>query len=208
MHIDKETYKIDSKNFNKTNTTKSQIILCGSLRKKNFGITRLKHKDFGNTKKWNTYTISREGVIYQHYDPKYYNDFIGIKEIDKQSISIVFENLGGLIKINENEYVNWVYESCSSANVLKKAWSNYMYWEKYTDAQINSSAELCKELCKKFKIRNKVIGFNSYHKDTYKFNGIVTRSNYFESATDLNPSFDFEEFQKNFEDEKEIKIIN
>lgn len=208
MHIDKETYKIDNKNFYKTVTTKTQIVLCGSLRKKNFAITRLQHKDFGKSKKWNTFTISREGVVYQHYDPKYYTDFMGIKEIDKQSISIVFENLGGLIKLSEKEYVNWIYEMCSVDNIFKKAWSNYMFWEKYTEAQINNCVELCKELCEEFSIRTKVIGFNSFHKDTIKFNGIVTRSNYFEAATDLNPSFDFVEFQKNFENEKEIKVIN
>ena len=208
MHIDKETYKIDSKNFYKTVTTKSQIILCGSLRKKNFAITRLQHKDFGKSKKWNTFTISREGIVYQHYDSKYYTDFLGIKEIDKQSISIVFENLGGLIKLSENEYANWIYEMCPADNIFKRAWSNYMFWEKYTEAQINSCVELCKKLCEEFSIRTKVIGFNSFHKDTFKFNGIVTRSNYFEAATDLNPSFDFEEFQKNFENGKEIKVIN
>lgn len=204
MIIDTKTYKVEAKNYYKSISEKKQIILCGSLRKSNFGIIHMQHKEYGNTKKWNAFTISREGKIYRHYDPKYYTDFIGIKEIDRQAITIVLENLGGLFKISEEEYINWINESCDSKNVYKRGWTNYMYWEKYYEPQINATAELCNSLCETFKIRKKVIGFNSYHKDIIKFNGIISKSNYFETITDLNPSFDFEEFQKKLTGNEEV----
>ena len=74
MKIDKKTYKIDKKNYYQTKYTKKQIILAGSLRKDNYHIKRLQKKEYGKTKKWCTYSIARDGVIYQHYDPHYYSD--------------------------------------------------------------------------------------------------------------------------------------
>ena len=70
MIIDSSTYKVKEENRYKTQTPKTQIVLATSLRKDSYHITRLLHKDFGKTKKWNTYTISRDGIIYQHYDNK------------------------------------------------------------------------------------------------------------------------------------------
>ena len=91
--IDIETYGVSDENYYHTKHKKNQIILAGSLRKENYHITRLKHKEFGKSKKWNTFTIDRKGNIYQHVDPRCYNDFMGDKEVDKLSISIVLENM-------------------------------------------------------------------------------------------------------------------
>jgi len=68
MKIDKTTYKVKEINYHKTQIAKTQIIIASSFRKDNYHITRLLHKEFGKTKKWNTYTINREGRIFQHYD--------------------------------------------------------------------------------------------------------------------------------------------
>jgi len=108
MQIDKTTYKIKEVNRYRTQIAKTQIVLATSLRKDNYHIKRLLHKDFGKTKKWNTYTISRDGVVYQHYDDKYHTDFLGVKEVDKQSISIVLENMGCLFQTSESKYINWL----------------------------------------------------------------------------------------------------
>jgi hypothetical protein len=202
MYIDSETYSVDPKNYYKSVCVKKQIVLCGSLRKDHNHIVHLKHKAIGNSKRWNAYTISREGIVYQHYNPKYYGDFLGVKEIDKQAISVVLENMGGLFKISSNEYINWINEICETDNIHKKMWSDYLYWEKYTDKQVEAAGELCKKLCKDFNIPIKIIEFNLYHKDTKKYNGIVSRSNYFDGVTDLNPSFDVLDFQTKINDEK------
>jgi len=110
MKIDKKTHWVSIKNRYKTKPPKTQIVLGVSLRKENHHIIRLNHKEFGETKKWNTYTITRDGLVYQHYDPKYHTDFMGVKAGDKQSISIVFENMGHLFKTKEGKYLNWVDE--------------------------------------------------------------------------------------------------
>ena len=46
-------------------------------------------------------------------------------------------------------------------------------------------------------IKPHLVGHNTKINGVEKFEGIVTRSNYNQSYTDLNPSFDFELFLKN-----------
>lgn len=194
MRIDDTTYKIKDNNHYKTQTAKTQIILGSSLRKNSHHITRLLHKEYGNTKRWNTYTVTREGIVYQHYDNKYYSDYLGIKEADKKSVSIVLENMGALYETSKDKYVNWLNEICDESNVVERKWLGFEYWEQYTDAQIESLAELCIELCTQFNIPKVCIDFNHYHKDTVKFRGIVFKSNYDEDTNDVNPLFNIQKF--------------
>ena len=195
-HIDNETYKINEVNRHKTQTVKTQIVLASSLRKDSYYITRLLHKDFGKTKKWNTYTISRDGTIFQHYDNKYHSDFLGIKEVDKQSVSIIMENMGSLFQTTEGKHINWINEVCDEQNVIEKQWYGYNYWEKFSDTQLESLVLLCEELCEQFNIPKVCIEFHHYHKDTIKFRGIVFRSNYIEDSSDINPLFDISKFNE------------
>lgn len=195
-HIDKDTYQISENNRYKIKTVKTQIVIGLSLRKDHFHIIRLKHKDYGKTKKWNTYTISRDGKVYQHYDNTFHSDFIGIKIGDKQSISIVLENMGCLFETSSGKYINWLNEFCETDNVIEKKWSGYNYWEKFHDIQIESMGQLCKKLCEEHKIPKVCIEFNTYHKDISKFKGIVFRSNYIEDSSDLNPLIDIKKFNE------------
>lgn len=196
MHIDKETYKITKDNHYKTKSVKTQIVLATSLRKDNYHIIRLQHKKFGKTKQWNTFTISRDGTIYQHYDDTYHSDFLGIKEADKRSISIVLENMGSLFQTTNDKYINWLNEFCDNDNVIEMEWSGYRYWEKYPEKQTESLVVLCKNLCEKHIIPKTCINFNHYHKNILKFRGIVFRSNYVENSSDTNPLFEMERFNE------------
>lgn len=197
LALDKDTFKVDSKNYYPVKTKKTQIIIGGSLRKDSNHILHLQNKDFGATKKWPTFTITRGGKIYQHYDPIHYSDYMGIKEVDKKSVSIVLENMGMLFYESTKEcFVNWVNEECSDKLIYEKLWKNSRYWEQYTDAQYESLACLCTYLCKEYEIHLDALGFNVYHEDTEKFQGIVTRSNYDPDYCDVNPSFDFQKFLK------------
>ena len=94
MNIDKKTYKVGDKNYYHTKHKKRQIILAGRLRIDHNHIIHQQHKKRGRSKSWNTFTITREGVVYQHFDPACYSDFMGIKDVDKHSISVVLENMG------------------------------------------------------------------------------------------------------------------
>ena len=197
MTIDKKTYKINDNNYYHTKHKKRQIILAGSLRSDRNHIIHLQHKKNGKSKNWNTFTISRNGNIYQHFDPTFYSDFMGIKEVDKQSISIVLENMGMVFYDYEsNAYLNWIFEKCDESNVYEQNWKMSRYWEKYTTKQVDKTIELCKYLTNKHKISLDCLGFNAFHQDTDKFEGIVCRSNYDISYADLNPSFDFKYFLK------------
>lgn len=194
MKIDKETHKVGEINHYKTTNVKTQIVIGLSLRKNNYHIIRLQHKDFGKTKKWNTYTIARDGNIYQHFDNKYHSDFIGIKEADIKSISIVFENMGGLVKSSEGNYINWLNETCDNDNVIKKTWLGYNNWEKISTEQVDSVVSLCKQLCEEHNIPKTCIDFYHYNQDIIKFRGIIFKSNYIENSGEINPMFDIVEF--------------
>ena len=196
MHIDKETYPTTDNNHYKNQSVKTQIVIGISLRKEHFHLIRLKHKEYGKSKKWNTYTISREGDIYEHYDTKFHSDYIGFKIGDKQSISIVLENMGCLFQTNNGNYINWLNEFCEPDNVIKREWAGYKYWEKFSEVQIKNLVQLCKKLCKKHSIPKKCIEFNTYHKDISKYRGIVFRSNYIENSSDLNPLINIEKFNE------------
>lgn len=193
LSMDKERYAVTTKNHYQTKNKKSQIILGGSLRKDSNHIIHLQYKDFGQTKKWPTFSITREGKIYQHYDPTYYSDYMGVKDIDKKSISIVLENMGMLFyDANKEQFVNWINERCPDNLVYEKVWKNCRYWEKYTDEQYESLALLCEFLFKEYGIEKDALGFNVHDPDSIGYHGILTRSNYDSDYTDLNPSFDFQ----------------
>ena len=193
LHIDKDTYQIATNNFFKTKTDKKQILISLSLRKSNYHVIHLQHKEMGNTKDWNMFTISRDGIIYQHFDENYYSSFMGFKNIDKQIISVVLENMGFLIKNKEN-YFNWLNEKCDKENVFMKKWMGYEYWEHIPEKQMKSLVDLSIYLCDKHNIQKKCIDFKYYHKDIIKFNGIVFKSNYIDDSSDFNPMFNIEDF--------------
>ena len=194
MEIDNITYGVKEINHYKTQNVKNQIVLATSLRKDSYHITRLQHKEFGKTKRWNTFTVTRDGVVYQHYNPKFHSDFLGIKEADKQSISIVLENMGSLFQTPSGKHINWLNEICDEENVIEKNYLGYSYWENFTEEQIISTVELCKKLSREFNIPKNCMEFHYFHKDTLKFRGIVFRSNYIQDSSDINPLFDIEKF--------------
>lgn len=196
LNIDKQTYKVKKENYYKVKESKTQIIIANSMRKNNFHTVHMQHKEHGESKKWNTFTISREGVIYQHYDPKYYTDFLGIKKADKKSISIVLENMGGLYKNNENKYINWLNEECNEGLVVRKNFLGQMYWEEYGSDQIRNMINLCKHLTDEFDIRKKVIEIHFYYKKAIEYNGILIKGNYFEDDPNTNPTLDLIKFNK------------
>lgn len=195
VKINKKLYKVNDKNFYHTKHKKRQIILGGSLRKDHNHIIHLQNKKLGKTKTWNTFTISREGEIYQHFDPACYSDYMGIKDVDKHSISVVLENMGMVFyDFETNQYLNWIHESCDEDDIFEKNWKNSRYWETYPEEQFFATIELCEYLCKKYRIPLDSLGFNAYHEDTAKYEGIVCRSNFDSDYSDVNPSFSFKVF--------------
>jgi hypothetical protein len=200
--IDKNTYKLKDSNTYKPKTAKTQIVLGISNRKGSNKLLRLYHKDYGRSKKWNTFTITREGVIHQHFDPKKHGDYTGYKRGDVLSISIEMENMGFLIKTDGGKYVNWINEECDENDVVKKRWNDFNYWEKFTSEQVKSCTLLCDYLCDVYKIPKNVIEFQHHHKNTSKFKGVVFRANYIDEVDEVVPLFNDNEFCDMFTFEK------
>ena len=201
LALDKDTYALESKNYHAVKTKKNQIIIGGSLRSDSNHIAHLKVKDFGNSKRWPTYSITRVGKIYQHYDPNYFSEYMGVRELDKKSVSIVLENMGWLTyDTNKENFVNWINEDIENAEkqVGEQPWKNYRYWEKYTPPQCESLVALCNYLMKELDIKLDAIGHNVLETeiDLYSFQGIATRSNFDSEYTDLNPMFNWNKFLK------------
>jgi len=190
--------KFKTKNYYKSKKEKQQIIIGNSLRFGDNHIIRLKNKNFGKSDEWPTFTIKRNGLIYQHFNDKHYSNFIGKKEIDSVSISIILENMGWLRKIDGCFY-NWVNERVESKHeVGKKKWQGYEYWHKYTIEQIEALKELIMFLCEKHKIHKSVIGFHHNHVGIKNYEGVVLRSNHIENATDSNPFLNLDDLGKKF----------
>ena len=204
MVIDKETYNLTEKNYYNIETNKKLIVLGSSLSDKDNHITGWENRMGGEYKKTSTYTIFRNGEIYEHFNPSYYSSFVENENVDKKIISITLENQGWLNKDLKNDrYFNWVGNIYKrNKSVYEKRWRGFVYWDSYTNKQMKSCVFLIKHLCDKFNIENKCVGHNTYIDGIDMFEGITYRSNFQREYTDLNPSWDFKKFKKLIEGEK------
>ena len=202
MDIDKLTYKINENNFHKKEFDKHQIVLGNSFSENLNHLKGWENRLGGEYTKTSTFTIDRKGNTYQHYDPKYYSDFIDDKRIDKKIISIIIENQGWLLKdLLKNKYIDWVGNIYKrKAKVIEKRWRGFIYWDPYTPRQINSCIELVSYLCETYKIPRKCIGHNTYINGVDLFEGVTYKSNYYKEMTDLSPAWDFNKFKNKIEE--------
>ncbi len=194
IEIDKTTYSVNG--FHIDNTEKDVIILGDTCRKGSKHIDRMLLKDNSKSYEWNTYTITREGKIYEHFNPKYYSNHLISDKLNKRAIYILLENMNLLYKIDD-VYYNWLYEVCEEDDVFIKRWRGEMYWEKYTSEQYKSLARLIKYLKELFPtIPNYIIESNIYDSDSIRQTGVLSKSNLFEVFYDLNPAFDFDKLKE------------
>ncbi|HPC09494.1 MAG TPA: N-acetylmuramoyl-L-alanine amidase [archaeon] len=196
LNIDDKTFSINENNYIKTKTEKKQIVISFSLRKKNYHILRLQQNEMGKSKMWNTFTIDRNGNVFQHYNDEYYTNYLIDGKNNKEIISIVLENMGGLVESPNGEFINQLNEVCDFDSVIEKKWLSCSYWEKIPETQFNNLILLCQFLLKKHNIPSNVIEFQHYHKNIYKYIGIVFMSNYIDDFTYFNPMFDINEFKR------------
>jgi N-acetyl-anhydromuramyl-L-alanine amidase AmpD len=145
------------------------------------------------------FSVDRDGKVYQHYNSKYFSDFIGIDGVNQHLIPIVLVNDGWLIKepavggfynLNGNRY---------DGEVIERKWRNYQYWAAYSDKQFKSLVELVMDLCKNHDIYKKCIGHNTKVDNIKDFEGIAFKSNYSKDYTDLSPAFDYDNFKLTIE---------
>lgn len=196
--IDFESYKLSQNNYYKEVYDKTQIVIGNTNHVGMQHYPTWIYRINGKNKKTSHFTITKEGKIYQHFDPIYYSDFLNNQQ-DKASISIVLENIGWYRKDAINgKYVDWLGKEYikTEEEVLMKRWRNHTYWDIYSEEQMLSLKKLVSELCSKYGIEKRSVGTNVHNEDIDLFNGITFRSNYYQELTDVNPSFKFEVLQE------------
>lgn len=173
---------------------KKQIILTHTARNLRDYISSLKYRYNGNNKKLPHYIISRDGTIYNIIPPNTYSNYMDVRSHNKNSVIISLENLGWLRKNPLNSYyVNWIGNEHRDS-IYERKWRGHYFWQPYTEEQNKSLIELVDFICDEFNIPKEIIGHNVKVEGIEKFNGIVTKSNYYTESTDLNPAFDFDIF--------------
>jgi N-acetyl-anhydromuramyl-L-alanine amidase AmpD len=183
-----------SSNVSGKQKKKKQIILSHTGRDVEEYLMMLKYRNNGKYKKTPHYVISKSGQIIQKLFDESYSDYFYEPNINRNSIIIVFENLGWLNKVPlKDYYTNWIGNIYKGVPYERK-WRDYHFWDPYTSLQIQSASKLCLNLVEEHKIEKKCVGHNTKVKDVSKIGGIVSRSNFDDIYTDLNPSFDFENF--------------
>lgn len=191
--INNKRYILPETNYYKKEYIKTQIVIGHT------GRTGMKHFDGWVNRRNNKYkstanfTVDTDGEIYEHFNPKYYSDFIGVEQ-DKSNISITMVNIGWLeYNIIDNSYIDWLGHIYSKDTpIIERQWRDHKYWSVYTEKQTNSLRDLVIKICDDFNIEKKCIGNCVYNEDVDIFNGVTFRSNYQQQITDVSPAFNMD----------------
>ncbi len=205
MLIDDITYKLLPNNYIPVECEKKLIILSHTFNNNMRHFIGWQNRYNGIYKKTAAFTISKSGLIYKHFDAKFYSRFLKNHDLNSKSIIILLENDGWLVKDNEkDEFLTWIGDIYKQpSEVIEKRWRGYTFWDPYTKEQLDSVVKLVKKLCKDFNIPFKVIGHNTKIDKFNEYQGVLYKSNIEKFYSDLNPSWSFELFKNKIE-EKEI----
>ena len=181
---------------------KKQIILSHTSREVQEYLTSLEFRYNGKYDRIPNYVITRQGKVLELLSKTSHSNYFNEDNINRNSVIITFENLGWLEKKPlTNHYINWK-GSIYNEQVYEKKWRDFFFWQPYTTSQIQSAVVLCSMLTEELKIEKRIISHNTYIKGIETFEGIVSRSNFDSIFTDLNPSFNFETFEKLLKNEQ------
>ena len=175
---------------------KKQIILCHTSREVEEYLTSLKFRYNSKYDKIPNYVITKNGTVLQLLPDDGHSNYFLEPNINRNSIVVCLENLGWLEKKQlTNYHINWK-GSIYNQEVYEKKWRDFFFWEPYSEEQVKSTAELCLHLTEILKIKKKCVGHNTKIDGVQHFEGIVSKSNFDSRFTDLNPSFNFDTFNK------------
>lgn len=186
-------------NIKRKKTKKTQILLYDTQRRVEDFLNKIKYRNGGQYEDIPHFVVSKLGVVHEIFDTDYSSKTFDNHDIDKKIIKIALENLGWLNKNTITGVLNnWIGDPYRSEPHIR-SWRNYFFWDRYTDIQLEITHELCESLCKKHNIPEKMVTSNGYLENAFKFKGIICKSNYSDIYTDINPSFNFNYFLKNAE---------
>lgn len=196
MEINYE-YKLKTSNYIRVISDKRQIVLGNTY---GYGLNHILHtinRNAGTYNKSPHFTILKNGKVYQHFETKFYSNYLD-NEYAKDIISIALENIGEIFEENGNFYD--IYNNKYDEVPFEKKWKNCNHWDKYTEEQFTSCINLCKFLLNDMDIEKNIVPTNVQKNDISNFKGICYRSNYDSKHYDLNPSWDFEKFKTEIEE--------
>jgi peptidoglycan hydrolase-like protein with peptidoglycan-binding domain len=135
-----------------------------------------------------------DGKILNTFEDKYWSNHLDInnKDLNSKSISIEICNYGPLTLGSDSRFYNSVNKPIMDSEVIKldKTYRGYDYFEKYTDAQIESTRKLILHLMNKhaIQIEGRIYNENwfNYNDDLLK-NGIRSHSQVSRDVFDLFP---------------------
>jgi len=195
-----EKLKDVSLNINKKKNKKTQIFLYDTHRRIDDFIMKLRYRRNEKYSDIPHYIISKTGVIFNVFDVKHSSSTFDSICNTKQ-IKIALENLGWLNKNTITGILyNWIGDPYRGEPYIKK-WRDYYFWDPYTKEQLDALVDLCKYLCKEYNIPYQTVPSQGYISNVIKFTGIVSKSNFQNIYTDINPSFNFNIFYNNDNEE-------
>jgi N-acetyl-anhydromuramyl-L-alanine amidase AmpD len=190
-----DTLRLPESNYYTENTQKTRVIIgnipCNDL--SFFEGWKLRHN--GDYKTTCHYTIDRDGVIYNHFPTEKYSSFVGIPEIDKESISIGLLNIGWIRHdVSKIRWVDWkgLDVDIEPEKLIRKSWREYSYWYPYSNAQIESLINLLKQISDENIIEKLMNDNNTLLINKKEYWPISFRSNYLYYKTDVSPAFPFD----------------
>jgi len=203
--IDNTSYELNDNHYVSEVTIKNKIVIGSTNAKGMNHFIGWLNRWGGNYNRTAMFTITTDGNIYQHFDDRYFSRFLSLHEVDPHIITIVLENEGWLEPLNDEKnryitFINTIYKG--RGKIFNKRWRGREFWVPYSRKQYKSLLKLVNILCEKHQIKQTVVPHNLTIDDIRNFNGITYRSNYNKYYTDINPSWDFEKFKKEVENEK------
>ena len=195
--LDAEVFKVGKLKFKKRKYKKTQILLYDTSRRLDDFIRMLKYRRNGEYEDIPHFCISKTGKIYKLIEPEYKTTTFGDDKIDKKQIKIALENLGWLNRNTIlNIYNNWINDIYRGTPHIR-GWRGHYYWDVYPKEQLDALADLCLVLCVQYDINYHCVPSSGYFENAKNFDGIVSKSNFLDIYTDINPSFNFNIFEEN-----------
>lgn len=202
MDINKN-YRLEGNSYFNKKHIKKQIVIGNTFNKGLLHYDLWRNKINGKYKGTSPYTITLDGTIYEHYDPKYYSSFLSDDKINKKIISIVLENEGWVGRdFNKNQFIMWngdIYNR--DDELIEYKWRGKNRWAPHSNEQMDSLINLCNFLISDFKISNKVAINNLLIDDVENMEGIFFKSNYSKNYLDISPSFDIKFLKEKLKNE-------
>jgi len=168
-----------------------QILLCNTNRNKKDYLKSIKLRYGGKYNKIPNYFVEKTGKVHnlsENDTTEYYLN--GYR--DSGVIVICLENLGWFKRRSvDGKFVDWLGD-IYKGDMFEKKWRGKFFWDTYTDRQVEETINLINTLCADNDIPNECVGHNVLVDGVEHFKGIVSRSNYNEYWTDINPSFNFD----------------